>query len=72
MISPGALNPPEYPQSPVVHLNRPTAINIRGRLIHSDKPFLAGQSNAARVKAGLVGLFVDSSMTDPLRLPAVP
>lgn len=39
---------PEYPQKPVVHLKRPTAINTKGKMTHCDVDFFAGQRNEAR------------------------
>src|ERR1700678_3541499 len=38
---------PEYPQRPAAHLNKPTTININGRISHCDTELRAGQRNAA-------------------------
>ena len=43
---------PEYPHSPVHHLNKPTVIKMTGRMTHCEVALLAGQKKDASGKAG--------------------
>lgn len=50
---------PEYPQKPVAHLKRPTAIKTNGRITHCEVDFFAGHRNAASGYGGVGVLDLD-------------
>lgn len=45
-------NVPEYPHSPAAQRDRPTAININGKISHRETELRAGHRKAARGYAG--------------------
>ena len=54
----------------MVHLNRPTAISIKGRTSHCDVGLRAGQKKATRGKAGCCVFVFASVKMRPLLLVA--
>ena len=52
---------PEYPHSPVHHLNNPTIISTIGKMTHCEVCFLAGQRKATKGKAGFCLVLFESS-----------
>ncbi len=50
---------PEYPQKPVAHLKRPTAMRAKGKITHCEVDFFAGHRNAANGYGGVGVLDLD-------------